>query len=124
MVTFSFNFYRQASSSCTNVFKHCHENEWYKVLLCGISELAEIASLRAKEENIEIVGVFDSQNTTKEFLGLPVWSSMDLLPDFDVCVITNVEDPSGLFNYLSSNVANEQILAPDVLGINVTIEAE
>lgn len=118
-LSISFNFYRRASQSCTNVFKQCHEHDWHKVLLCGISELAEIASLRAREQNMEVIGFFDPEATTKEFLGLPVWISMDLLPDFDVCVVTDVKDPNGLLEYLYSHAAEETVFVPDILGVNV-----
>ena len=115
----SFNFYRRASQSCTNVFKQCHEHDWQKVLLCGISELAEIASLRAREQNMEVIGFFDPEATTREFLGFPVWTSMDLLPDFDVCVVTDVKDPNGLLEYLYSHVAKDTVFIPDIFGLNV-----
>jgi len=123
-LSFSFDFYRRASTSCKNEFLRCEKNGWEKILLCGISELAEIASLRAKEQNIKIVGIFDLRETVKEFLGLPVYTSMNHLPDFDVCVITNLENPSGLLEYLNSYVAREKILVPDVLGLNTVIKTE
>jgi len=115
----SFNFYRRASLSCEHVFKQCKDKDMQKVLLCGLSELAEIASLRAKEQNIEIIGLLERKTTIKDFIGLPVWTSMDLLPDFDVCVITDVKDPNGLLEYLYSHVAKDTVFIPDILGVNV-----
>ena len=123
-LSYSFDFYRRSSESCTNVFKKCHEHEWERALLCGISELGEIASLRAKEQNIEIVGFFDQDSNVKKFLDLPVWITMDLLPDFDVCVITDVKHPGALIEYLHYYVAKELILAPDILGVDTESSPE
>ena len=89
------------------------------VLLCGLSELAEIASLRTKELDIEMIGLLERKTTVKDFIGLPVWTSMDLLPDFDVCVVTDVNDPHGLLEYLYSHVAKDTVFVPDILVINV-----
>ncbi len=118
-LSYSFDFYRRASQSCTNVFKQCHEHDWQKVLLCGISELAEIASLRAREQEIEVIGFFDPEATTGEFLGFPVWNSMDLLPDYEVCVITDVRNPQVIYEQLIACVGKESVFIPDILGIKI-----
>ena len=118
----SFNFYRQASASCADVFKQCHEFDYHKVLLCGLSELAEIASLRAREKGIDIVGTLDIEATVKEFLGLPVWESFDLLSDFDACVVTEVKDPQKLIEYMKTQVDLNIVFVPDILGIKKEIE--
>jgi len=113
----SFNFYRRASASCSEVFKQCHELGHHKVLLCGLSELAEIASLRASEQSIDIIGTLDRNATSKEFLGLPVWNSFDLLPDFDACVVTKVNEPQRIIKYICTQVDPEIVFIPDILGI-------
>lgn len=118
----SFNFYRDASASCSEVFKRCNEQGYYKVLLCGLSELAEIASLRAKEQNIDIVGIIDVTSTKKEYLGLPVWPSFDLLSDFDACVVTELKEPLKLIDYMESQVDRNIIFIPKILGISERIE--
>ncbi len=113
----SFNFYRRASTSCSEVFKQCHDLGHHKVLLCGLSELAEIASLRATEQGVDIVGILDTNTNKKEFIGLPVWNSFDLLSDFDACVITEVETSQALIAYLSTQVSLEIVFAPKILGL-------
>ena len=113
----SFNFYRRASASCIEVFEQCHELGHHKVLLCGLSELAEIASLRASEQGIDIVGTLDRNATTKEFLGLPVWNSFNLLSDFDACVVTGVKEPQKIIEYVGTQVDPEIVFVPDILGL-------
>ena len=113
----SFNFYRRASASCSDVFKQCQELEYHQVLLCGVSELAEIASLRAREEGIDIVGTLDVDTTNKEFLGLPVWTSLELISGFDACVVTDVKDPYKLIEYMNTQVSSKIIFVPEILGV-------
>jgi len=113
----SFNFYRRASASCSDVFEQCHELGHHKVLLCGLSELAEIASLRAREQGIDIVGTLTLDSKSKMFLGLPVWNSFDLLSDFDACVVTEVAEPKKLIEYMSTQVDSDIVFVPDILGI-------
>ena len=43
----SFAFYRKAGDSCRDAFQRCEKQGWNRVVLCGVSDLAEIASLRA-----------------------------------------------------------------------------
>ena len=60
----SLSFYRKAGESCRRVFDQCEHNGWQRLLLCGISDLAEIATLRAMERSIVIVGIYDSHERT------------------------------------------------------------
>jgi DNA-binding MarR family transcriptional regulator len=113
----SFNFYRRASASCSDVFEQCHKLGHQKVLLCGLSELAEIASLRAREQGIDIVGTLALDSKSKDFLGLPVWNSFDLLSDFDACVVTEVTEPQKLIEYMRTQVDPEIVFVPDILGL-------
>lgn len=121
-LTSLFNFYRRASTSCADVFEQCHEFGHHKILLCGLSELAEIASLRASEQGVSIVGTIDLDSKLKEFLGLPVWNSFDLLSDFDACVVTEVTKPQKLIEYMSIQVDSKIVFVPDILGIKKDLE--
>lgn len=55
----SFAFYRKAGDSCMDVFQKCEAQGWRRILLYGMSDLAEIATLRAQDRSIEIVGILD-----------------------------------------------------------------
>jgi DNA-binding MarR family transcriptional regulator len=114
----SFNFYRRASESCSSVFKHCNKLGHHKVLLCGVSELAEIASLRAREQSIDVIGTLGMDSSLKEFIGLPVWTSFDLLPDYDACVVTEVQETDKLIEYMSKQIDSNIVFIPEILGIN------
>ena len=42
----SLGFYREAGNSCAQLLDQCVANNWQRLLLCGVSDLAEIATLR------------------------------------------------------------------------------
>jgi DNA-binding MarR family transcriptional regulator len=117
----SFDFYRKASNSFTDVYEQCNSENFSKVVLAGISELAEIASLRAHENQIEIVGIYDRKKQLKEFLGVPVYSSLEKLPAFDICVLTGLDDAERMYEFLYSQLKEKQILIPSILGIKSKI---
>lgn len=115
----SFDFYRRAGSSCTRVFEECRERGYRAVVLCGVSELAEIASLRAKEQDISIVGLVDYETRLKEFIGLPVWSTLEASGEFDACVITALNAPAGVLDHVRTRITKDKIFIPDILGIKL-----
>jgi DNA-binding MarR family transcriptional regulator len=113
----SFDFYRRAGISCTQVFRQCNDNKYQSVLLCGISELAEIATLRAKEQGIKVVGILDRDTSAKEAIGIPVWQSLDNAGEFDACVLTAINNPTTLLTYIQQHVRKDRIFIPEILGI-------
>jgi DNA-binding MarR family transcriptional regulator len=113
----SFNLYRRASLSCTEVFNLCHERNYQRIILCGKSELAEIASLRAKEKNISISGILDLNLDTKECIGFPVYTTLDDIKNFDACVITDLISPFKMISFLEQSLEKNRILIPDILGL-------
>src|SRR6266481_4646965 len=56
-LSYSFMFYRKAGDSCMRLFARCKVQGWNQILLCGVSDLTEIATLRAVDAEITIIGV-------------------------------------------------------------------
>jgi hypothetical protein len=80
----SFAFYRKAGDSCLDVFQKCEALGWRRILLYGMSDLAEIATLRVQERDVQIVGILDPHAERHRFAGLPVWRNFDQAEPFDV----------------------------------------
>ena len=93
-LSYSFAFYRRASASCAEIFQQCALRGWKRVVLCGISDLAEIASLQATEAEVEIVAIYDPYADRERFVGKKVWTDLDGIETFDVCVLTDLQSPS------------------------------
>lgn len=115
-LSYSLAFYHKAGESCLRVFDQCEQNGWRNLLLCGISDLAEIATLRAMERDINILGIYDPTSEQKRFLKRPVWRVLDATEPFDACMLTDLLTPQQFYQQLRQYVAQDRILAPDVLG--------
>lgn len=116
----SLSFYRKAGESCRRVFERCDQSGWRRLLLCGVSDLAEIATVRAIEhEALTIVGFCEMEQTRRQFLGRPVWSAPAAADPHDICVLTELADPAGSYQRLAGMVGRERVLVPDVLGVDL-----
>ena len=114
----SFDFYRSAANSLTDVFKQCEKNGNKNIIFCGISELAEIASVRAHEFDVKILGVLDIHSEKELFLTFPVSKNINDFDEFDSCLITTLENVDDYCDSLSKCVAKEKILIPSILSVN------
>lgn len=117
----SFDFYRRAGDSLTEIYEQCRKNGCERILFCGVSELAEIASLRASEHGIHFIGTFDPSSELKKFLHMPVWRSLADVDDYDACLLTSLTQANDLYSMLIQTLEPEKILVPSILGINEKI---
>lgn len=115
----SLTFYRHAGESCTEIFQACKINNQERILLFGISELAEIALIRALDAEVEIIGVYDPDSTLQTFFTKPVWTDFGEIEAFDICLLTNINSPYEAYKMLSSKIDKENIGVPGVLGMTM-----
>lgn len=114
----SLSFYRKAGDSCLRVFDQCEANGWQRLLLCGVSDLAEIATLRAMERDILIVGIYDPASERTRFLNRAVWPVLAAANQHDACMLTDLQAPQSSYRLLQECVARDRILVPDVLRLD------
>ncbi len=114
----SLTFYRAAAESCTSIYGLCQKAGWQRLLLCGLSDLAEIAILRASESPVEIIGIYDPASDKKQFFSKPVWRQIADSEPFDACVLTDLQSPLATYEVLVDAVGTERLLVPKVLGLN------
>lgn len=117
-LSISFSFYRKAGESCLRTFEACKHKGWNRVLLCGISDLAEIATVRALEAGIEIVGTYDADTHRARFMGRPVWRAFEDAAPFDVSVVTDLNAAAASYDRLVNRLDRARILVPDILGLD------
>src|SRR5271157_1822025 len=67
----SFSFFRPARGDCASVLKAAHARGWNRIVLAGVSDLAEIATICALEQGIAIVAVVDGKAAVDRFVGTP-----------------------------------------------------
>ena len=66
-LSYSFGFFRQAKTDCSDLFRSAKARGVEKVLLAGQSDLAEIAALCAMEHGIEIIGIVQDGAAKRTF---------------------------------------------------------
>jgi DNA-binding MarR family transcriptional regulator len=113
----SLTFYRRAGESCTAIFELCKKDNVERILLCGVSELAEIALIRAIEAEIEISGIYDPKSSLEQLFSKPVWTDLAVADAYDVCVLTDLNFPYEFYTSLVNDMGKGRVLIPDVLGI-------
>ena len=113
----SLAFYRQAGDSCSVIFELCKKNNLEQVLLCGVSELSEIALIRAMDAEVMIAGIYDPESPLDQLFSKPVWVDLAAVDEYDICLLTNLNSPYEFYNSLIKEVGKDRILIPSVLGI-------
>ena len=111
----SFAFYRKAGDSCDRVFDECRSRGWKNLVLGGLSDLAEIASLRALDGEIEIIGTYDPHSERKRFVKKPVWQRIEDIFPHDGLMLTDLIATHLMHEHLLIYMPRERILVPDIL---------
>jgi hypothetical protein len=83
-----------------------------------VSELSEIALIRAMDAEISITGIFDPNSSLDQLLSKPVWTDLAEVGDFDMCLLTNLTSPYEFYKSLVSEIGKDRVLIPDVLGMS------
>lgn len=117
----SLTFYRQAAESCSELFRACDAKSWSRVVLCGVSDLAEIAYTRSAGHRLEIVAVYDPAVGRDALLSVPVTSDWHQLPEADAYILTGLEDPLTMYEQVAERVGGDRVLVPRVLGLEAAI---
>ena len=114
----SLGFYREAGNSCAQLLDQCIANNWQRLLLCGVSDLAEIATLRAMERNIVIVGLYDPNSARQQFLGKPVWQNLADTAAHDARILTEIATPQLRVAEIVADTSSVPLLVPNVLRLD------
>lgn len=114
----SFSFYRKASESCAEIMRICALRNHKRVVLCGVSDLAEIASLRALENEVQVVGVYDQDSDVSQFLDKEISRRLNDCHPFDVALVTDLTNPQATLDQLLEVLPPERVVVPSILGLN------
>ena len=117
-LSFSFAFFRRAREQCLDLLRECEGLGRTRAVLFGASELAEIATLAARETSVKIVGIAAPGKNAERFAGLPVATAFDDLPPFDVVLVTDTSAAQATYEMLQQRVAEDRILTPPLLHIS------
>jgi DNA-binding MarR family transcriptional regulator len=121
----SFSFFRRAREDCSAVLKAAHARGWTRVVLVGISDLAEIATICALEEGVAIVAVIDAKSPNPRFVGAPVANSIAAVSaEFDALIVTDLEATRESVQSVADQFDADRVLVPALLGVRLNRATE
>ncbi len=118
-LSYSFDFYRKASESINQSLVACCDRGYQRIVFCGVSELAEIASLRMNENELEHVATFDIQFAKTIYLSKSVWRGFENKKEFDACLVTALLNPEQTYLEITKQINKNKIFVPDILGLSL-----
>ena len=117
----TFALYRKASADYAVLFERCRRECWTSVVLCGRSELAEIAMLRAQEHGIAVTSIFERNAASgASYLGYRVLDAHYDLESSHALILTALTDPGQVYQDLQQLRAHARILVPAFLSFVTT----
>lgn len=114
----SFNFFRAARSQCSGLFALGAENGWSRMALYGEGDLAEIATLCAREHPIVLAAVIDQNSRLVDIGGIPVVRDLQAAGAIDAVMLTDLNNPQGGYDALAKEFPSDRILAPRFLKVS------
>lgn len=114
-LTTSLALFRQSGDVYADVFSECLANKNHRVLLAGVSDLTEIAYMRSLQCEIDVVGVFQIEADQETFFDLPVFANLAQFEQFDVVIMTSMEQTNDLLDLLRLSIDENRIVVPSLL---------
>jgi len=117
-LTQGFQFFRVAREQCSEIFALCSERGLNRIALHGLTDLAEIAVLCAKDHDIELVGIIDPSSQLRAYSGIPIFGEIPHASFFDAFVVTDLGNPQREYDTLVPIVGADRVFAPTILKIS------
>ena len=124
-LSYSFSFFREAKADCARAFALAKERGFQNLVLCGKSDLAEIAILSAVDSGVSVVAIVDASAGATTFVGKPVVAKHDdLSVSFDAVLITDVAGARRAFGDATKRYGTDRVLVPRLLGLHTSQRSE
>lgn len=119
-LSYSFGFFRQAKIDCTKLLGAAKASGTKGILLIGQSELAEVVTLCAMEQLVDIVGIVQSNSSGGKFAGVPVFAEFEAVGSpFESVLITDVVNPWETTEAAVARFGLQRVLVPEMLRVRV-----
>ena len=117
-LTQSLSLFRQAQQEYSELLEQCVAHGWKEIVLYGVSDLAEILALYARDYPLTIKGLVDRQTESATCAHLPVVKELATLGPADAYIITDLNNPQPVYDELVKKIPCERILVPKLLEIS------
>ncbi len=116
-LTSSLGFFRNARSQFADCLARSHDRGWRRLALVGEGDLAEIATLAALGQPVELALVIAPGCNKETVAGLPVATNLEHACDFDAVLITDMATTQASYETLRGFLPDDRILAPELLSL-------
>ncbi len=111
----SFALFRQSGDEYTLLLNQLAEQQNARLLLVGLSDLTEIALMRALQAKLPVTAVYQPGVKRSEFFNIEVTNKMPHIDQFDVAVLTSMEQTAELLQVVEQCLPSSTILVPPML---------
>jgi DNA-binding MarR family transcriptional regulator len=119
-LSYSFSFFREAKTDCSELFRRARLRGVAQVLLLGQSDLAEIAALCALEQGVGVAGLVDAEADAERFIGAPVFKDIDAVDvGFDAALITDFKNARSTCEEAIARFGIERVMVPVLLRVRI-----
>jgi len=118
-LTQGFQFFRIAREQCSEIFRICCNQDKKKIVLHGLTDLAEIAVLCASDHDVELIGIIDPNSKLCKYTNIRIHSDFSSIDDFDALIITDLGSPQKEFDRLVKRFGPDCVFAPAILKLSV-----
>lgn len=116
-LSYSFTFLRRARSAYAEIFQIAAKRGFKRIVLVGVSELAEIAMLCSIDSDIEIVAIIDSSYQGDRYLGRDVATSFEAVSNrFDCAVLTDMKSADEAYQQAGLHLGSDHVFRPSLFG--------
>lgn len=116
----SFGFFRKAKADCIEALETAKERRLNRLVLLGVSDLAEVAAICAIETEALLVCVVDPSSDLGRFVGLPVVASLEAVEEkFDGILVTALKRSPALESLIDQAACicgSDAVLIPKLVG--------
>ena len=122
----SLSFFRHAKSEFEQIFQQLKTQRRNRVVLVGEGELADIALLAARDQEIAVTSIFISGSNQSTSHGLSVVSNyLDLVDqDYDAFILTSMDGSQEVYDQLAKHVDPSKIHVAPLFNIVVPSKEE
>lgn len=119
-LSWSLSFFRRARTQCAELFEEAGKRNWKSVMLCGGSDLTEIAILCAAEQGISIIAIVDAGMRKQSLFTIPVVASLDAAPKRpDGAIVTGIHDAQSWYEMAAAALGPERVLVLPMLSVRI-----
>lgn len=118
-LSYSFSFLRRAREAYAETLRDAQCRGFQRLVLAGVSELAEIAVLCAIDDEIEIIAIVDGHSKRERFVGCSVVESFSRVPaKFDAVILTDLQRARETYAAAAKSCGQERVFVPAIFGFD------